>query len=352
MATEITAKGDLIVGTGSGTFDNLPVAENGSTIVADSSATTGLRYQGNFAAGKNAIINGDFNIWQRGTSFTSAGASADRWQHNALSPDTITQQTFTPGAAPVAGYEGQFFFRFTGTASTIDARLFQPIEDVRTFAGQTVTLSFWAKSDVSTALNSITLRQNFGSGGSANVDTTVAAAGTVTLTSSWVRYTYTFTVPSVSGKTIGASSYLRLQMFGLAATAYNLDVWGVQLEAGSVATAFQTATGTIQGELDACARYLPVITVQEATGYAYGTDGGIYTIPFLTEARVAPTGMTIISGTALAYALNVGSTVTPAFNAASVSMANIAVTSGLTITAGQGSRIGNGFKIAFTGCEL
>jgi len=33
------------------------------------------------------------------------------------------------------------------------------------------------------------------------------------------------------------------------------DIWGLQVEDGSVATAFQTATGTIQGELAACQRY-------------------------------------------------------------------------------------------------
>ena len=44
MATEITAKGDLIVGTGNATFDNLPVGTNGFTLVADSSSATGLAY--------------------------------------------------------------------------------------------------------------------------------------------------------------------------------------------------------------------------------------------------------------------------------------------------------------------
>jgi hypothetical protein len=45
MATEITAKGDLIVGTGSGTFDNLPAGTNGFTLVADSSVSpTGLKW--------------------------------------------------------------------------------------------------------------------------------------------------------------------------------------------------------------------------------------------------------------------------------------------------------------------
>jgi DNA-binding beta-propeller fold protein YncE len=44
MATEIAAKGDLIAGTGSQTFDNLTVGANGTVLVADSSASTGLKY--------------------------------------------------------------------------------------------------------------------------------------------------------------------------------------------------------------------------------------------------------------------------------------------------------------------
>ena len=44
MATEITAKGDLIVGTGNATFDNLPVGTNAQILVADSTASTGLKW--------------------------------------------------------------------------------------------------------------------------------------------------------------------------------------------------------------------------------------------------------------------------------------------------------------------
>lgn len=44
MATEITAKGDLIAGTGSATFDNLPVGTNGQYLQADSTASTGLKW--------------------------------------------------------------------------------------------------------------------------------------------------------------------------------------------------------------------------------------------------------------------------------------------------------------------
>jgi hypothetical protein len=44
MATTITAKGDLLVGTGSATYDNLAVGTDGYTLVADSGETTGLKW--------------------------------------------------------------------------------------------------------------------------------------------------------------------------------------------------------------------------------------------------------------------------------------------------------------------
>lgn len=65
MATEITAKGDLIVGTGSGTFDNLPAGTNGYTLVADSVETTGLKW----VAASSGALN-----YVGGTTFTTSSA--------------------------------------------------------------------------------------------------------------------------------------------------------------------------------------------------------------------------------------------------------------------------------------
>jgi hypothetical protein len=213
-----------------------------------------------FVAGKNRIINGDFGIWQRGTSITPASGSnvytADRFlaTRDGTGTVTVSRQTFIPASAPVAGYEGQYFLRFdqtvAGTGSTY-SQLNQRIEDVRTFAGQTITVSFWAKAAANMTLT-VSNSQNFGSGGSSTVFN--AGQGN-SVTTSWQRFSKTFSVPSISGKTIGTSSFLEIVFSYPLNVTQTVDIWGVQVEAGSVATPFQTATGTIQGELAACQRY-------------------------------------------------------------------------------------------------
>jgi hypothetical protein len=279
------------------------VGNDGETLVADSSTSTGLRYNANYAAGKNAIINGAFDVWQRGTSFTASGYTADRFRLIVGNSTTVTRQTFTPGTAPVAGYEGQYYFRLARSTSTTSDYVTQKIENVQTFAGQTVTVSFWAKADASTTVTALYLEQNFGSGGSGAVS---ASFSVPTLTTSWVRYSYSVAVPSISGKTIGTSSFLDLVWnFGSAMGNRTIEIWGVQLEAGSVATAFQTATGTLQGELAACQRYyatsiptgytitdFPIMGTSGAGGqifWATGTSDLFGSLQYPVPLRTTPT---------------------------------------------------------------
>jgi len=225
---------------------NSSVTINGTSVALGASAT--LNPPG------NAIINGAFDIWQRGTSGSASsgnyGYGPDRFaifSHSGTS-GSWSQQTFTPGTAPVAGYEGQYFARFTSTNTSTIFR--QPIEDVRTFAGQQVTLSFWMKAASAITLNS-RYTQEFGSGGSSAVDT---GSTSHSITNSWARYTANVTLPSVVGKTIGAGSSLRV-IFDSSSINVAVDIWGVQLEAGSVATPFKRNAPSIQAELAACQRY-------------------------------------------------------------------------------------------------
>jgi hypothetical protein len=311
-SSPLTTKGDLY--TYSTTNARLAVGSNGDTLVADSSASTGLRWQGNFAAGKNKIINGDFNINQRAFSSTTTSGTYGFDRFQVASTDgtvTYSAQTFTVGAAPVAGYESVNFARLVSSGQTLTtarAILQQPIEDVRSFAGQTVTLSFWAKASTGTPSVAASFTQSFGTGGSASVDT---AAGKTAITTSWARYSLTVAIPSISGKTIGTSATSLIPRIWISAgTDYNatttslgiqsvtVDFWGVQLESGSVATAFQTATGTLAGELAACQRYYwrsSAFTGGVSAVHGFGTAEGTGTIGLMVKMpvtmRVTPTAI-------------------------------------------------------------
>ena len=293
----VDAKGDLIAATANDTPARLAVGNNGETLVADSSTSTGLRWQGNFAAGKNKIINGDFGIWQRGTSITFADGvfTSDRWyteiNSGTAGTGTVSRQAFTPGTAPVAGYEGNYFLRYnlTSAGTSTTHYIGQRIEDVTTFAGQTVTLSFWAKANSARTVTSEFI-QRFGSGGSGAVTTSGASHS---VTTSWTRFSVTVAIPSISGKTIGTGSNLNPRLNWSAASGATIDIWGVQLEAGNVATAFQTATGTLAGELAACQRYYvrwsgDTLAFCNATYYQTTNAYGVLHLP--VEMRTAPTG--------------------------------------------------------------
>jgi hypothetical protein len=233
-----------------------------------------------FAAGKNKIINGDFSIWQRGTSFTPMSNGTygpDRWVFGLLGDvANVSRQAFTPNDIASIGYgDAQYFMRMEVVSSNGSARAEQKIEDVRTLANQSVTVSLWAKANTTTSLDLLFL-QNFGSGGSSQITLDSQA---VTLTTSWQRFSKTFTIPSVSGKTIGTGSYLAVALReNTASTNVTFDFWGVQVEAGSVATPFTTATGTIQGELAACQRYYQrwswEASAADHVGNGQGSGGG------------------------------------------------------------------------------
>lgn len=268
-----------------------------------------------FTAGKNCIINGDFSINQRNfTSNTTAIYGFDRWAQAFSGGTSVTNsaQAFTPGTAPVAGYEGKNYNRqvTVGQSAAGDyAQIIQRIEGVRTLANQTATISFWAKAGTGTPKISVELQQNFGTGGSPSA-TVVTNAGSVTLSTSWARYSVTVSVPSISGMTIGTNNddMLVLALWTSAGSTYNsrtgsmgvqnntFDFWGVQVEPGSTMTAFQTATGTKQGELAACQRYYyrntgGLIYSQYGQGPAYNSTTGQAQIVLPVCMRVTPTSI-------------------------------------------------------------
>lgn len=269
-----------------------------------------------FAAGKNKIINGDFNINQRSfsSSTTNGTYNFDRfYQSNSGGTVTASAQTFTVGTAPVSGYEARNFIRLVSASQSAAgdyAALTQTIESVRTFAGQTVTISFWAKASTGTPNVGVSIIQGFGTGGSPSSNV-ITSFGVQAISTSWARYSFTATLPSISGKTIGTGNDDKLQfniwtsvgstISGLGYPAVGvqnatIDLWGIQAEAGRVATPFQTATGTIQGELAACQRYYWRTSNRQAysvigIGPAESTTKASILVRTPVTMRVAPTSV-------------------------------------------------------------
>jgi hypothetical protein len=267
-------------------------------------------YQGN----RNAIINGDFRINQRGftSTTTSTAFGFDRFQiEYAGGTTTMSAQTFTVGSPAQTGFESPNFCRVvsSGQSATSDLSVFyQKIEDVRTFANSTITVSFWAKAGSGTPKVALEFLQNFGSGGSTFVTTYVSQA---TLSTSWARYSFTGTVPNINGKTVGSSSYFQPIIWVSGGSTYNsrtgslgiqnntFDFWGVQVERGSVATPFeQRPIGT---ELALCQRYYEQVGPITSASYAKWISGEAFMhIPFKVTKRSSPT-MALVSGSWTSY---------------------------------------------------
>ena len=151
---------------------------------------------------RNKIINGSMEVAQRGTSSTANGyVSLDRWYVNQSGGSTtFSQETFAAGSEldSLKNYA-----KLAVSTSSDYTSIRQRIEDVRTVPAGSITVSFWAKGTAPSGDLSVFFSQSFGSGGSTEVDGTPQ---TVTLTSTWQRFSLTFTVPSISGKTIGTGN--------------------------------------------------------------------------------------------------------------------------------------------------
>ena len=251
------------------------VLENSSVGVAQLSAgavPTKLTSEIGPLAFRNKIINGGFDIWQRGTSM-SPGVSdqylSDRWKYSRVgSTFTASRQIFTTGQTDVPG-EPTYFHRavIASVAGSSNYVLFlQHLEDVRTLAGKTVTLSFYAKADGNKPM-AVEFTQSFGSGGSPSSTVTDIGVQKLNLTTSWQKFTVTANIPSMAGKTIGTNNNhcLNMAFWFDAGSSFNsrtnslgqqsgtFDIAQVQLEEGPVATPFeQRPIGT---ELALCQRY-------------------------------------------------------------------------------------------------
>jgi len=295
----VDAKGDLVAASGADTPARLAVGNNGETLVADSSTSTGLRYQ--VAKNQNGIYNSSMDIAQRGTTFTTVSGvvyTLDRWSSWASAVGSSLVTTQEAGTA-TSRYSAKLR-RSTGNTNTGGLYYFQSLEtaDSYRFQGQTVTLSFYAKAGANFSAASSILISNVATGTGTdqifyNYTGTVNNTQNNTLTTSWQRFTQTVTL-SASATEVSVS--FQYSPVGTAGADDSFFVTGIQLEVGSVATSYNRMSGTIQGELAACQRYYvrqggQTLYQRLANGAFSSATNAFIQFPQPVTMRVAPTAV-------------------------------------------------------------
>jgi hypothetical protein len=287
--TIVDAKGDLIAASADNVPARLAAGNNGETLVADSSATTGLRYSPAPAIG-NPILNSAYQVWQRNTSATYTGATnqytgADRWSYlgAAGSSATISRQA-TGDTTNLPNI--QYCTRYLRTAANTDTNTLyfaQTFDTINTyqFVGKTITLSFYARKGANYSAASSYLAANlaYGTGTDQALNGGAAANNIVTqqnvLTSTWTRFSVTAAVPTAATQLVSMFTFVPV---GTAGAADYYEITGVQIDQGSVALPFRTYAATIQGELAACQRYYQKSYSQGVTVPTNATAAGMVSV--------------------------------------------------------------------------
>jgi hypothetical protein len=241
---------------------------------------------------RNAIINGQFDIWQRGTTFTNpaTGAyTADRWRiaYDGAGGSRVVSQVsasldFPGGMKPKFAAQIAITNRGTATTQTISQR----IEGGRTFANEWVTISAYVRTTSGTLSVGVKSTQSYGTGGSptSSVNTTL---GTFTATTSWQRLRYTTQLNPLSG-TFGTNGddYVEI-LFDLGTQTGTLQIWGVQVEQNTTATSLERRP--IQQELALCQRYYFEVTGQTIVRNHAAYTNWLTPLSFPVQMRKQPT---------------------------------------------------------------
>jgi hypothetical protein len=293
------ATGNIRFLTGSSTStERMRIDGSGNVRVGSSDTALGSINTVNTFGFKNRIINGAMQIYQRSQNFSNSGTTV------ALSYSTVDRyQIFRFGAvtglnaivSTTGGPTGLPHFvriqRAVGNTATNGCVIAQSIESINCYdlAGQTVTLSFWARAgaNFSGTASVLGARIISGTGVDGNLYNGLTGQSVfvdvpVTLTTSWQRFTATGTVPSNSQQ-VGIQ--LVHTPTGTAGSTDHFDVTGVQLEIGSQATSFDYRPYGSEDIL--CKRYfqrlayIPGVASSSTAVYAFGM--------FPVSMRVVPT---------------------------------------------------------------
>ena len=244
-----------------------------------------------YVAGKNAIINGGMDWFQRSTSVTIPNTTPGYYAPDRFLFYSNGGSTTLSRVAGTAGitYATQVATTSGNTQINIENRL--EYQSAQLLMGKTVTFSFYVNVATTSGV-AIAVGDYYPSSLDNWASVTFAQKGTVSAgqlsAGNWVRQSITFTADS---NTTGLGFYLTITGLG----ANTLQITGLQVEIGSVPTAFARAGGTLSGELAACQRYYQRFTSTATTGtiipigLAYSSTGLIFQQPLLVSMRTTPT---------------------------------------------------------------
>ena len=322
-------------------------------------------------AGKNFIINGGMDIWQRGTSFSTSSGNiytADRFCFTSGGNAATVSQV----ASGLTGFQyAQRVQRNSGNSGTGAMYLCQSLETINSLplANKTVTLSFWVRAGANYSQSGSSLYVQLVTGTGTDQNVLVSYTGqaspintVVGITTSWQRFSLTASIASTATE---AALVLAQIPTGTAGANDYFDITGVQLEIGSTATAFSRAGGTIQGELAACQRYGIELNpngnlyASPGNGYAASTTAAYPTIPLSVPLRVNPTSITIsnVSNWRLSNYVSTPTVTAITINTAGCSLntVSLAITVASGLTAGTFyalEALGNSAARLFVNAEL
>lgn len=292
----LTAAGSMLTSSAAGTPVEFLAGAGGKTLRMVGGLPTWSD-----APNPNLLIDGNFDYWFEGTSQTASGFGSDSMSRNEHVGCTKTHSRGVFAAGDTDGWDAPADYYSRTVVTSVSgaanyARKAWRLEGVTRFVGKK-TFSFRGRAPSGAANVACEVRQNFGSGGSADV--TGIGAQLVALTTSFEKKTVTVDVPSCVGKTIGAGSYLEIIIWynagsDFASRASNLgqqsgtfDIAQVKLELGSVATPFVAPDP--QHELDRVNRYYEIghfrmLSFASSAGGYVGRD-----YRYRVEKRAIPT---------------------------------------------------------------
>jgi hypothetical protein len=224
--------------TGESTYvdGSIQAADIAANVITQDKLSTDIPLSGM----RNSLINGGFDVWQRGTGSIAPAngviTNTDRWVHTG-NTTTFTQQTDVPAG-----------FRYSLGVSGSDPSFAQKIEAANStrLASQTVTFSIWAKSISGSTSLFVNFYYPSAVDNFASLTTISSTTIAATVSSSWTRYTLTVALPA------NVTNGLQV-LVGRSSGASNTYFTGVQLEVGPQATPFEQRP--IGVELALCQRY-------------------------------------------------------------------------------------------------